>query len=265
MKIRQIANTIKTIVSKTRGVLNEKYVIESELLMGKNALIIGGGTEIGNAIAERLSCAGCHVVVASRTQRPDNNFDFVQWDVAKENAEEKLEEVISRWGSLDIVVNSQGICPENDFRGKVFEISEQEFDDVMAVNLKSMFFICQAVCRYYINNSISGHILNIASTEGLKGAIVPYGISKSGTISLTKGLGKKMASEGITINGIAPGATATDMMKMNPNIDLSRSYIPSKRASTTQEIANLALFLVSDMGKNMCGEVIVFDGGESLK
>ena len=94
---------------------------------------------------------------------------------------------------------------------------------------------------------------------------MPYGLSKAAVISLTKGLGKKMASKNIVVNGIAPGATATEMMKMSSDGDLRRGYIPSQRASIPAEIAKAAHLLLSDAGRQMCGQVVVVDGGESLK
>ena len=99
-------------------------------------------------------------------------------------------EVVEKHGTIDIVINFQGICPSTDFQGRMWDITPESFEAVMQVNLQSVYFLCQCVSEYYIANKICGNILNIASTEGLKGCVVPYGISKAGVVSLTKGFGK---------------------------------------------------------------------------
>ena len=155
------------------------------------------------------------------------------------------------------------MCTDEDFHKQFFSISTESFDKVFGINLKSVFFICQYACKYFIDNKINGNILNICSTEGFKDGLVPYGLSKNALISFTRGLGKKMISEGIVINGIAPGATNTKMMRNN-ELDYSYDKIPSKRMTSPVEVANLAVFMLSDMGKQMPGQVVTIDGGESL-
>ena len=253
-------------IGKKPIILHHNYGLGG-ILSGKRAIIIGGGTGIGKSIAEAFISANCEVIISSRENHSvEGIFPFVEWDVTEiEKISGTFEKIVAEYGQIDIVVNAQGICPPVDFQRRYWDITPSSFEKVMSVNLESIYFICQKVCDYYVNNNIEGHILNIASTEGLKGACLPYGISKAGVISLTKGLAKLMAPKGITVNGIAPGATATDMMGMSPEKDLRLDYIPGGRASTPQEIANLALFLVSDMGANMHGEIVTFDGGESLR
>lgn len=241
-----------------------KYTTNETILKERTALVIGGGTGIGKAIARKLQSSGCRVIIAGRKQR-DTEFSFVKWDVSEtEKLKEQFYFVIEQYGKIDILVNSQGICPDDDFAGSYNSITCQGFNDVMAVNLDSVYFLTVYAGEYFISNDIRGNILNIASTEGLKGSVVPYGISKAGVVSLTKGLGKQFARDNVTVNGIAPGATATDMMRIKENQNLMKEYLPARRMTTPEEIAEAALYLVSDMARNTCGQILVVDGGESL-
>lgn len=265
MSIRSVVKRFIKLFQKP-VVIHATYRDPAQLLHGKRALVIGGSSGIGEAISYTLANAGCDVIAASRSRHTlKKEVTFIEWDISDiDNLASKFKEIIMEYGDIDIVVNSHGICPKKDFQGKCLDIDPADFDEVINVNLKSVYFCCQTVCHYFLENNKKGHILNIASTEGLKGAYVPYGISKAGVVSLTKGMGKKFASKGIVINGIAPGATATNMMDMIASENVRLDYIPSCRASLPKEIANLALFLISDMGQNMCGTVIAYDGGESL-
>lgn len=258
-------NKLKKKLAQNRPIkIENTYVNTSNEFDGKTALIIGGGSGIGLEIANELKHAGANVIIASRTKRELNGFESFILDVSDIiNLENNLR-IIDAHHNVDIVVNAQGICPEVDFKQRFFEVDANDFEIVMKTNCESVYFVCQHYITVFKNNKKKGNILNICSTEGLKGCIVPYGISKAAMISFTKGLGKRMADSGIVINGIAPGATATKMMNMDAKGDLRLNYIPSRRASTPVEIAKLAHFLVGDMGRQMCGQIVVMDGGESL-
>lgn len=253
------------IVAERRPILlKSNYVAPSCEFLNKTALIFGGGSGIGNAIAEELKANGANVIICGRTEIDNPKYEFKKIDVSDfTNLHDSLDSLIHK--RIDIIVNSQGICPENDFKKNFSRIDYDDWDQVLDVNTKSVYFITKYFAEYFEKEKINGHILNICSTEGLKGSCLPYGISKAATISLTKGFGKVYANKGITINGIAPGATATQMMKMCSDGDLRRNYIPSKRACTTNEIAQAAHFMLSDAGSQMCGQILTIDGGESLR
>lgn len=261
-----IMNKLLSGIAKRRPIRLEIRVVEpTHQLSNKTALIIGGTSGIGKSIANVLQQAGCRVIICGRKVANTHRFENEIWDVSEiELIPGVIDKLILKYGKIDIVVNSQGICPESDFHQKIYEIDPKDFERVLKTNTESVFFICQKFCQYFEQNHIQGHILNICSTEGLRGTFVPYGISKAAVVSLTKGLGKIMAEKGITVNGIAPGATATSMMRMNAAEDIKRTYIPSRRACIPEEIAKAALFMISDSGNQMCGEVLVMDGGESL-
>lgn len=260
--IKQMIN----MVAKRRPIFIEQKIVSPEKEFGeRKILIIGGGSGIGAAIANELYLSGATIIICGRKKHEDKYFSSEVWDVSEiDKIGEKLSEIIKKYGPIDSVVNSQGICPKCDFEKKINLVDTKDFDEVIRVNLESVYFICQKACEYFEKNGIAGHVLNICSTEGLKGAVVPYGISKAGVISLTEGFGKYYASKGITVNGIAPGATSTQMMGMKSEGDLRINYIPSRRATTPTEIAKMAKLLLSDSGKQICGSIVTVDGGESL-
>ena len=135
----------------------------------------------------------------------------------------------------------------------------------MNVNLRGIYFMCQAYARYQIGKKCSGNIINICSVTGLKPRTTPYGISKWALTDITKGLGKALAPKEIRVNGIAPGMTNTDMMRYEFRSEPENYYRadhPDGRCASVDDIANIALFLASDYSKHVAGEVIVCDGGE---
>ena len=253
-------------IAKRRPIyVNSSFVTHKDELSKRRVLLIGGGG-IGMAIARELRDAGAHVIVCGRSLHEFEGGSSEVLDVSKiSEIDKSLNQIVKKYKQVDCFINVQGICPEVDFKKDFYNVDQSDYEQVFLVNVESVFFVCQYACEYFERNGIKGNILNICSTEGLKGAVVPYGMSKAAVVSLTKGLGKRMADKGIVINGIAPGATATDMMKMKQDGDLRKNYIPSNRACLPLEIAKAALFLIGDSGKQMCGSILVMDGGESLK
>ena len=256
-----------SLISKIKKMFKPKIVLNVNLSNIYHfegvAVIFGGTSGIGLAIAKALSSSGATTVICGRNDPKVDGLIFVRYDLFDlHNLSKLINEIDSKYGTIKYLINSQGICPESDFKKQFLSITEKDFEDVFTINLESVFFLCQNICSYYIEKRIPGRILNIASTEGLKGGIVPYGLSKASVISFTKGLAKTMAKSGIVINGIAPGATATRMMGYVD--DLTKDYIPNGRMCVPEEIAQLALFLLSDNGTQMPGQIVAMDGGESL-
>lgn len=137
------------------------------------------------------------------------------------------------------------------------------YDNVLNTNLKGSFFLSQMVGKYMKENQIKGNILNIASSSSLRPAISAYTLSKWGMRGLTLGLAKSLAPYGITVNGIAPGPTATPMLKSDNN-DITNSRIPLGRFVMPEEIANMAVFLVSGLGRSIIGDIIYMTGGAGV-
>lgn len=254
-------------------------VYEGNILKNKNALITGGTSGIGFSIACSFLKNDCdNIIITSRNQKklddtisnlknmfPDHSDRIhgcildVQ-DISK--IKDRFFEITDNLGedTLDILVNNAGIYYGTRFGN----VTEDEYDKLMDVNLKGQYFLSQYVSNYMIENEIQGNILNICSSSSFRPSIDPYMLSKLGMSGLTLGMAKKLISHGIVVNGIAPGPTATPMLKKKPGDDISHGGVPAGRYVMPEEIANLALFLVSDMGRMIVGDVIKITGGSAV-
>lgn len=242
----------------------------------RKALVTGASRGIGYAIAKKLSQNDCSVVITGRNIKTlecvarelgENVFPMV-WDAAEfDKADEKINEVASILGGLDIVVNNAGIFAQKSEwdKNSLLKTTVKEWQDVINVNASAVFFTMQATVNYMLKNDIKGNILNITSVAGEEPVYGAYGGSKILATGLTRGWGKMFASDGITINGIAPGPVATEMNNWHEGDSMKHDRIPFGRFATIDEIANLALYLLSDNAKMICGETIIFDGGYSIR
>ena len=238
-------------------------------------IVTGGGSGIGAAIAQRLIDAGAQVVVAGRTaeklQRTaeaiaSENLHILEWDIANVNGiPQKLEEAAALMGGLNGLVNAAALGT-GVLTGRGYEpwdITEDEWDALMDVNCKGTFFMMRDMIDYLLARHEKGNILNIASNAACMDIVGSYGVSKLGLIRLTRALGKKYGSEGIIINGIAPGATFTPMIaRYAKHIDDPYPRHAIGRFIRPDEIAELAYYLMSDYGEIICGHTVVADGGD---
>lgn len=247
----------------------------SDLLKGRKALITGGTSGIGFAIAKSFLTSGAIVCITGRDKAKLNKareelgninnaykerihaFVFDVKDV--ELFPQKIAEILDSLGGIDILVNNAGV------RGGQFAtVSEAEYDNIMNTNLKGTFFLSKIISSYMIKNSIKGNILNIASASGIRPANSAYTLSKWGIRGLTLGLAKMLIPHGIVVNGIAPGPTATPMLMDNGCKNITHNDNPLKRYALPEEIANMAVFLVSAMGNTIVGDIIYMTGGAGL-
>jgi NAD(P)-dependent dehydrogenase (short-subunit alcohol dehydrogenase family) len=251
--------------------VNISQINYNRILVGKRVLVTGGSSGIGYAIAKKCLEEGARVIITGRNIQKLNvvskelgcdNLEVIEWDVSDSKiAKEKIEEIDHILGGLDIVFNNAGV-----YTSKLFlEVEEKDWDTVLDINTKGLFFVCQATAEYFLEKSKGGKIINIASNRGILGDHGPYGVSKWGVIGLTKGLGRDLISKGIIVNGIAPGITATNINGINVEENAFSDEPRNKRIGLPEEIAELALFLASDAANNIVGEVIVCDGGASLR
>lgn len=241
-------------------------VFKGKLLENKTALIIGGSGGIGSEIAKSFVDNGCSVVVTGTNKDKlkgicdiyGEKSHYVLADVTKIGEIERLIlEAGEILGMIDIFVHCAGVHCHDAF-GKV---TEQTWDNVMDVNLKSVYFSCQKISRYMIENHIKGHILTVSSASSAKPGWTPYEISKNGVKALTLGFADKLINYGIVVNSIAPGPVSTLMLGKNDTSDITWSGNPTGRMSTPAEIANWALFMVSDMGNMIVGDTFYVSGG----
>lgn len=240
----------------------------NKLLDGRIALITGGNSGIGFEIAKAYLKAGASVVITGRSKDKNEKSvkelsaygkcKSIEFDIT--NAEQiptMLKEAINCFGRIDILVNNAGVSG-----AYISNATPDEFDKVLDTNLKGVFFLSQAVGKYMKENSISGNILNISSASSIRPAACAYTISKWGIRGFTLGLARTLLPYNITVNALAPGPTATPLLGKNgENDDLYLPNTPSKRYALPEEIANMAVVLVSDMGRLIIGDTIFMTGG----
>jgi 3-oxoacyl-[acyl-carrier protein] reductase len=244
-----------------------------KLLQGKTALVTGASKGIGKAIAIKFAEQGAHVAftylssleqgqaleselaskgIKAKGYRSDAS-DFQQ-------ADKLINDVITEFGSLDILVNNAGITMDN----LLLRMTEDMWDKVIAVNLKSCFNTVKAVSRQMMKQK-GGSIINMTSVVGLKGNAgqANYAASKAGIIGFTKSIALELGSRGIRSNAIAPGFIETEMTgKLDEKtVQGWRDAIPMKRGGKPEDIADTCVFLGSDLSSYITGQVIQVDGG----
>lgn len=242
-----------------------------KVLETKTALITGGSGGLGFAFAKAFIEAGCFVIIAGTNQKKlvkcqsilGENVSIIMIDINDVNSlEKKVQEAInlSPNGKIDILVNSAGLNKAQSF----FDVQEKDYDRIMNVNAKGTFFMCQAIAKYMINNKIKGHILNVSSSSALRPAWTPYEISKWSINGFTKGLADILLPYNIIVNAIAPGPTATPMLNKKEGDSIENMNNLIGRFEMPSEIANLAVFMVSDMGNLIVGDTVYISGGSGI-
>lgn len=246
------------------------------IMRGKKAIVTGASRGIGFSIAEKLAKMGCTVVITGRNisslesaaKKIKGDVYLLEWDVSEiETADMMINKAAEMMNGLDIVVNNAGIFAKRSEWDKesLLKTTAEEWEIVMKTNTSSLFFIMQSAARYMLKNNVKGNILNITSVAGEEPVYGAYGASKITATALTRGWGKMFADEGITINGIAPGPVATEMNGWSEGDPMDHDRIPFGRFSTTDEIASLAMYLLSDEARMICGETVILDGGYSVR
>ena len=244
-----------------------------KLLENKVALITGGSRGIGKSIVEKFVSNGCNVAFTYNNSESDaklieSNLSEKGLKIKgyKSNAAEYKEaeilanSVIDEFGKIDILINNAGITKDN----LLMRMSEDDFNQVLSVNLNSVFNMTKAVQREFLKNR-NGSIINISSVVGIKGNAGQsnYSASKAGIIGFTKSIALELGSRNIRSNVIAPGFIETEMTKNLSDDTLKAWYssIPLKRGGKPSDIGNVCVFLGSDMSSYMTGQVLVVDGG----
>lgn len=228
-------------------------------LSNKTALVTGGSSGIGKAIAKRFIKEGAKVIVFD-IERPDYEAEFHQVDIREE---EQIEKAFHKIKQLDVLVNNAGIY----FQAYVEETKGEQLDKVIDVNLKGTYLMCKHALP--LIKKSKGNIINIASALG----IVPelespaYCSTKAAVIMLTKCMAQEYASLGIRVNAVLPGPIDTPLLRNSVSsqkeIDEIAKLIPMKRIGKPEEVANLAVFLASDEASYVTGGLYPVDGGES--
>ena len=275
-KLKKLKKKIKKVCGRIFQRKTPVYVpvIYGEYLKNRTALITGGTGGIGYSVAEAFVRNGCNVIITGRSMRritpaleklkalADDDSHLIagfEMDISEAaeisgRFERLLEQIEGQ--KIDILVNNAGVMDGTGIGSTKIE----DFEKTIRTNLEGTFFLSQTVSNYMIDNNIKGNILNIASSSSVRPAISPYMLSKWGIRGLTEGMAKRFIPYGITVNGIAPGPTATPMLKQDGD-SLNNSRVPAGRYCTPEEVANLAVFMVSDMGRMIVGDIVYITGG----
>lgn len=244
------------------------------LLFDQVAIVTGGNTGIGRAIALKLAEEGAKVAIMGtnvetgasaiseiKHSYPSSLVSFYQVDVSQTSAvEETIKKIIEDFGKVDILVNNAGVTADQ----LLMKMSEEEWDHVLAVNLKSCYNTCRAVVRSMMKAK-KGKIINISSVVGLMGnpGQANYAASKAGMIGFSKALAKELASRNILVNCVAPGfikTKMTDALSENQKEAILKE-IPLGRLGDAEEVAHAVWFLASSLSDYMTGQVLTIDGG----
>ncbi|HIA10550.1 MAG TPA: 3-oxoacyl-[acyl-carrier-protein] reductase [Flavobacteriales bacterium] len=244
-----------------------------KLLEGKIAVVTGASRGIGKGIAHKLAEHGadvCFTYVSSEDKANALHKELEGYGVkikayksdasSLEAADELINSVIEEFGTIDILVNNAGITRD----GLLMRMSEENFDDVIETNLKSVFNTTKAIQKTFLKQR-SGSIINITSVVGIKGNAGQsnYAASKAGVIGFTKSIALELGSRNIRCNAVAPGFIFTEMTEELDEkvIKEWNDGVPLRRSGTTEDVANLVLFLASDLSTYITGQVINVDGG----
>lgn len=246
----------------------------NHLLKDQTAIITGGTAGIGKAIALKFAQQGSSLAIFGTNHErgkevidelqknyPAQRFSFHAVDVANTNAvDEAVKKILADYGHIDILINNAGITIDQ----LLLKMSEEDWDQVIDVNVKSCFNLCKSLVRSLLKAK-KGKIINVSSVVGLSGNAgqVNYAASKAAVIGFTKALAKELASRNICVNCIAPGfiqTRMTDLLNEEQKKQLLTN-IPLGRFGNPEEIANAALFLASPLSDYITGQVLTVDGG----
>jgi len=248
-------------------------ILEAFNLSGKVAIVTGCDTGLGQGMALGLAQAGCDIVSVNRripeetaagVKALGRRFFAIRADLSQQTAIDSIiGQAVAEMGRVDILVNNAGTIRRED----ALSFSEKDWDDVMNLNLKSVFFLSQAVARQFIQQGQGGKIINIASMLSFQGGIrVPsYTASKSGVLGITRLLANEWAQHGINVNAIAPGYMATNnTQQLRDDEDRSKAIlerIPAGRWGTPDDLQGPAVFLASSASDYINGYTLAVDGG----
>lgn len=248
-------------------------ILDAFNLSGKVAIVTGCDTGLGQGMALGLAQAGCDIVSVNRripeetaagVKALGRRFFAIRADLSQQTAIDSIVgQAVAEMGRVDILVNNAGTIRRED----ALSFSEKDWDDVMNLNLKSVFFLSQAVARQFIQQRQGGKIINIASMLSFQGGIrVPsYTASKSGVLGITRLLANEWAHHGINVNAIAPGYMATNnTQQLRDDEDRSKAIlerIPAGRWGTPDDLQGPAVFLASSASDYINGFTLAVDGG----
>ncbi len=241
-------------------------------LQTKVTIITGGAQGIGAACARRFAHESAHVVIADvddargTALAKELQAMYVHCDVGdKVDVDAMVQRVMAKHGRIDVLVNNAGIFKAAPF----LEVTEEDFDDVIRINLKGAFLVAQAVAREMVQTG-GGSVVNMSSVNAVMAipSIASYNMSKGGINQLTRAMALALADQGVRVNAVAPGTIATELAaKAVLTSEEAKARIlsrtPLRRLGTPEEIADVVAYLASDASSYLTGEIITADGGRS--
>ena len=277
--MKTVLRKTKTFVSrccraykKTFGktIVHVTFSKERNMLTNKKIAIIGGGSGIGLGIARQCLSEGAEVLICARNRSKletsveeigSDKLHCLDWDISDvKSTSSKLQDALAIMKDIDVFFNCAGV---SDYAGG-HAYTEEMYDYIVDINTKGLFFLCLAEGEYLQKRNKGGKIINITSACGDIPGFDPYTISKWGANCLTKGLARRLISDRIIVNGIAPGEVPTNITAhLQSHINDNNQFTPlhgSGRFTMVKEVAKLVVFLASDDSNNIVGEIIKIDG-----
>lgn len=247
---------------------------DESLLQGKTALVVGGSGGIGRAVAKAFLKNGANVVIAgTRREKVDKvvlelgeKCAGIIVDLAEpETFSNVVDEAVACFGPIDILVNSAGVHTEDASMGGFLDFSVEEYNRILNINLRGVYFMVQAVAKRMIFDKVTnGHILIVSSSAGNEPAWSPYRVSKWGLKGITEGMASALVRHSIVVNAIAPGSTATPLLGVEEGDSISAEDNRLGRLAMPEEIAELAVMLASPMGDMVVGDTLYVSGGRGV-
>jgi len=248
-------------------------ILEKFSLKGKVAIITGSSTGLGQGMCYALAEAGASIVGIDYIESPETKANIEKAGgkfhgivanlMSIEPCQSIVEEAVKAFGKVDILINNAGIIRRND----IIDYTEKDWDDVMNINIKTVFFLSQAAARQFIKQGTGGKIINIASMLSFQGGIrvISYTASKSGVAGITRAMANEWAKHNININAIAPGYMATNnTAQLRADAERSEDIlkrIPAGRWGLPDDLMGPAIFLASQASDYMNGYTVAVDGG----
>ena len=261
-KIKNLLRPARVVTAKV------SYLAPNNSLEGKRVVVTGGTKGIGYAIAKRLTEEGAKVLITGRNKSElakvsqELGCYALSLDLTQiESFDSFVNQAIQELGGIDCLVNNAGVSlHESSYKA----VSPQGFDLQISTNMRGPFFLTQKVMSHMEQNAVKGNILFISSETGDTVDCRPYGWTKAAINSLVQGLAYYHIKNGIRVNAIAPGVTATAMTGFNPESNLNCSYNPNGRVYLPEEIAEVAVFLLSDVSNCISGQIITCNNGNTV-
>lgn len=242
----------------------------NDIFKEKVIMITGGGSGLGYYMAKKLNEEGAIVIITGRNEEKlkiaceqmGKNTTYFVGDVSDIKSGKKIiDKIYEQYGKMDVLINNAGISYHE---GNILKVTEEKFDKQFSTNLKGSYFLSQNYIRKVKENKAQGNIIFISSERGSQCDDLPYGLTKVAINSLTQGLSRRFYKDGIRVNAVAPGVTASDMTGIKKEENLY-SENASGRFFIPEEVAEVVLFLVSDYSKSISGEIIHCNAGQHLQ